>query len=654
MSSSESHSDTNQDEHQKKTSKKEKVSSVGSKDKGSKRKMKAEPEEDGGPKNALKSPESPTEDALTESVKSPSEKAKTKKKSTKNVTEGDKPASKISLPDPVTATVDSTSYTITVDSSGVSFSSKSKGVQIVRWQFVVGAAVMAQASTGESVSFLFCQMEKLKDKKSDDVQEETPQLKPSDPEQFSALKVPKLKLATWNLKFESAEIASAWVANLHIHLQALGQQQGLRISVFLNPFSGTKKAMKIWKKVEPIFKVNGAVINFTETQYAGHCEEEVQKVDLTQVDRFITVSGDGLLNEMLNGLMARPDWVDAVKIPLGIIPAGSGNALATSMGYPNPVSAALAIVRGRHRPVDLMAFFQQEIAEGEKEPTPNAPFKLIRYGFEALMWGIIADVDIESEKYRWMGSARFTVATIPHILNPRYYPGKFLYLPASEKVKTDYDVCQLPSSPCSTCLSHDARHEMLNSISIGTSKKHKKAKKLYQGRAAGLEQSASLTYRPNDLANPTADLPEDWKCIDGPFVYFVAANITHISNDVLSTPFAHCSDGSVDVAITRTFNDRTKMLSIFATELESGKYVRHDMMEYVKARAFILIPEGPKKGIMDVDGEPLPGAPIAVEIHRGVLSFCCANWNATLSITSAESEFPPPRASLKRKKESGK
>jgi diacylglycerol kinase family enzyme len=58
---------------------------------------------------------------------------------------------------------------------------------------------------------------------------------------------------------------------------------------------------------------------------------------LTQIDRFITVSGDGLLNEMLNGLMARQDWVDAVKIPLGIIPAGSGNAVSTAMGYPNPV-----------------------------------------------------------------------------------------------------------------------------------------------------------------------------------------------------------------------------------------------------------------------------------------------------------------------------
>jgi sphingosine kinase len=298
-----------------------------------------------------------------------------------------------------------------------------------------------------------------------------------------------------------------------------------------------------------------------------------------------------------------------------------------------------------------MAFFQQEIAEGEKEPMPNAPFKLIRYGFEALMWGIIADVDIESEKYRWMGSARFTVATIPRILNPRYYSGKFLYLPSSEKAKTEYDVCQLPEAPCSTCLSHDDRHDMLDSLSPGTSKKHKKAQKLYKGRAAGLERSASLTFCPKDLTDPTADMPEDWKCIDGPFVYFVAANITHISNDVLSTPFAHCSDGAIDVAITRTFNDRTKMLSIFATELESGKYVRHDMMEYVKARAFILIPEGTKKGIMDVDGEPFPGAPIAVETHRGVLSFCCANWAPSIaSVDTTQPSSPPPRESGKKRK----
>jgi diacylglycerol kinase family enzyme len=35
--------------------------------------------------------------------------------------------------------------------------------------------------------------------------------------------------------------------------------------------------------------------------------------------------------------MKRTDWMSAVSIPLGIIPAGSGNAMSTACGSPNAV-----------------------------------------------------------------------------------------------------------------------------------------------------------------------------------------------------------------------------------------------------------------------------------------------------------------------------
>lgn len=43
---------------------------------------------------------------------------------------------------------------------------------------------------------------------------------------------------------------------------------------------------------------------------------------LILVDALVTVSGDGLLNEFINGLMDRDDWQRACKLPIGIIPAG--------------------------------------------------------------------------------------------------------------------------------------------------------------------------------------------------------------------------------------------------------------------------------------------------------------------------------------------
>lgn len=37
--------------------------------------------------------------------------------------------------------------------------------------------------------------------------------------------------------------------------------------------------------------------------------------------------------QVYNGLMARPDWKTAVKIPVGVIPGGSGNGLARALSH---------------------------------------------------------------------------------------------------------------------------------------------------------------------------------------------------------------------------------------------------------------------------------------------------------------------------------
>ena len=43
----------------------------------------------------------------------------------------------------------------------------------------------------------------------------------------------------------------------------------------------------------------------------------------------VTVGGDGTFYEVVNGIFARPDWQDVLKqVPLGVIPAGSGNGLS--------------------------------------------------------------------------------------------------------------------------------------------------------------------------------------------------------------------------------------------------------------------------------------------------------------------------------------
>ena len=101
----------------------------------------------------------------------------------------------------------------------------------------------------------------------------------------------------------------------------------------------------------------------------------------------MVVSGDGLLSELYNGLRsnARPS---ARLLPLDVIPAGSGNALAKSVSHAAkeaccPLNAALSILCCSHSIALNAATARQPGAQ---------PVRALL----SLSWGIIADIDTVS------------------------------------------------------------------------------------------------------------------------------------------------------------------------------------------------------------------------------------------------------------------
>nr|ACR36600.1 unknown [Zea mays] len=153
-----------------------------------------------------------------------------------------------------------------------------------------------------------------------------------------------------------------------------------------------------------------------ETKHRLHAQEIARSLDLRKYDGIICVSGDGVMVEVVNGLLQREDWETAIKVPLGIVPAGTGNGMARSLlhaaGEPFSVSnAVFAIIRGHKRALDVTSVVQG-----------NTRF----FSVLMLTWGLVADVDIESEKYRWMGSARLEFYLLLRMLNLRRYNGRIL------------------------------------------------------------------------------------------------------------------------------------------------------------------------------------------------------------------------------------
>ncbi|KAG0232495.1 Sphingosine kinase 1 [Mortierella sp. GBA43] len=106
-----------------------------------------------------------------------------------------------------------------------------------------------------------------------------------------------------------------------------------RILLLVNPKGGIGKAKTTSDSiVKPMLEHSGLIVQEQYTEYGKHAVDIAHKVDLSQVDTLAVVSGDGVLHEIINGLLSRPDWDQARRLPIAIIPAGSGNAIATSLG----------------------------------------------------------------------------------------------------------------------------------------------------------------------------------------------------------------------------------------------------------------------------------------------------------------------------------
>nr|BAD86587.1 sphingosine kinase [Lotus japonicus] len=196
-----------------------------------------------------------------------------------------------------------------------------------------------------------------------------------------------------------------------------------RMLVILNPRSGRGRSSKVFHGiVEPIFKLAGFRLEVVKTTSAGHARSLASSVDIsTCPDGIICVGGDGIINEVLNGLLSRDNQKEGISIPIGIIPAGSDNSLVwTVLGVRDPVSAAIAIVKGGLTATDVFAV---EWAQTNK----------VHFGLTVSYYGFVGDVLELSEKYqKRFGPLRYFVAGFLKFLCLPRYSYEIEYLPASK------------------------------------------------------------------------------------------------------------------------------------------------------------------------------------------------------------------------------
>lgn len=174
-----------------------------------------------------------------------------------------------------------------------------------------------------------------------------------------------------------------------------------RLTVVVNPRGGTRRGLSVLDRVRPIFKGAGIELDVRATLHRGHASEIARSLDLKASYGICVIGGDGTVHEVADGLMQRGD---PISVPIGIIPAGTGNTLAEHLQCIDALEAARRIVAGAIRPLDVIRVTLKD---------------QIVHCMDLVGWGAVADINRTAEKWRRLGPTRYTAATLWQVLRAR-------------------------------------------------------------------------------------------------------------------------------------------------------------------------------------------------------------------------------------------
>ncbi|XP_034059401.1 sphingosine kinase 1-like [Gymnodraco acuticeps] len=384
-----------------------------------------------------------------------------------------------------------------------------------------------------------------------------------------------------------------------------------RMMLLVNPQSGKGPGAhgSTTTTIQHMLNEAGVTHTLVITERQNHARELVKEADLSQWDALVIMSGDGLLYEVINGLLDRPDWEEAVRTPLGILPGGSGNALAASIhhysGAPPVFSEELLLSCGFLLCQRLVT--RMDLVSVHLSSSPRL------FSFLSLAWGFVADVDIESEKYRHTGAARFTIGTLVRLASLRVYRGTLSYLPVAEDDGEEDNPPlhhQAPPSREPPC-----QNSFHNSCHSNNSLKVRKAEST-PSRSTTKAPSGPLDSLLLPLDQP---LPGDWVVVpEEDFVLVLAMYQSNLAEDLLASPDSTPDDGFIHLFYVTGGISRAALLKLFLA-MEKGLHLASSCQHLVhaKVRALRLEPSSPK-GVITVDGEVVEYGPLQAEVHRGL------------------------------------
>jgi diacylglycerol kinase (ATP) len=189
-----------------------------------------------------------------------------------------------------------------------------------------------------------------------------------------------------------------------------------RITLLTNPLSGHGNAPHAAQRAVARFQQRGVDVCEIVGTDAAHARRLVDEALAAGTDALVVAGGDGVISLALQAL-AQGD------VPLGIVPAGTGNDHARAFGVPtgDPEAAADIVVDGRTETIDLGRI--DDAAGGAKWFGT-----VMAAGFDSL-------VSDRTNRMRWPhGRMRYNVAMVAELSRLRLLPFRLTFDDGEETV----------------------------------------------------------------------------------------------------------------------------------------------------------------------------------------------------------------------------
>lgn len=115
-----------------------------------------------------------------------------------------------------------------------------------------------------------------------------------------------------------------------------------QIHFIVNPIAGSGKYALELDDLNSVFDSNGYKIIIKKSNFKKHAIELTKESINEQADIIVACGGDGTINEVASCLVN-------TAIPLGIIPIGSGNGLASNLKIPKNIKKAIQKIKANNQ-----------------------------------------------------------------------------------------------------------------------------------------------------------------------------------------------------------------------------------------------------------------------------------------------------------------